>query len=52
MVVAEYTGGKQPQVDINDIASGRRFWIATYRVSGKREARAVAVKFNAKPWNF
>lgn len=52
ITAAEYTAGKQPQVNINIIKNGRRSWVATYRVTGKREARKVAAQFNAQPWNF
>lgn len=52
VIAAKYTAGKTPVLNINRIENGRRFWLATYRVNGKREARKVAAQFNAKPWNF
>lgn len=55
MTVAEFTNGSKArpaQVAINEIVGGRRRQISTHTVSGKREARAVAAQFNAKPWNF
>lgn len=55
ILAAEFTNGSKarpPQVVINRIADGRREWIATATVAGKREARAIAAQFNAKPWNF
>jgi len=51
-IAAEYTSGKQPRLSITQIENGRRTFLSTHPVSGKREARAVAAKFNAKPWNF
>lgn len=55
ILAAEFTSGstvRPAQVVINRIADGRREWIATATVAGKREARAIAAQFNAKPWNF
>lgn len=55
VIAAEFTNGgarRLATLDITRIRDGRRERIATYEVSGKREARAVAATLNAKPWNF
>jgi hypothetical protein len=55
MLAAEFTNGSKArpaQVAITEIANGRRRTISTHQVDGKREARAIAAHFNAKPWNF
>lgn len=51
-IAAEYTGGKRPTLDITAISDGRRTPLATHFVTGKREARALAVSLGATPWNF
>lgn len=55
MIAAEYTNGTakvSPMLFITKIENGRREYINGYSVSGKREARKLAVQLNAKPWNF
>ena len=50
---AHYTQGKQPTLSIAITRDGRRAWIVLDRkVAGKREARQVAKKYDATPWNF
>jgi len=53
MLEAHYTQGKQPTVCIARTVNGQREWrLIGIKVSGKREARAVAKAYNAEPWNF
>jgi hypothetical protein len=53
MTEAHYTTGKQPTVCIAQTFNGDRTWLVTrIPVAGKREARAIAAKYNATPWNF
>ena len=52
ITAAEYTTGKQPMLAITIIANGTRERVSVHPVKGKREARALALKLNAKPWNF
>jgi len=55
ILAAEYTTGskaRSAQVAINLIRDGRRQSLHVQAVSGKREARAIAVEFGAHPWNF
>lgn len=53
MLEAHYTSGKQPTVSFASTSNGRRNWVKErIPVSGKREARAIAAKFDATPWNF
>ena len=52
---AEYTNGTakiSPMLFITKIENGRREYLNSYAVSGKREARKLANELNAKPWNF
>ena len=49
---AEYTGGKRPTLDITEIANGRRTYLQTHHVTGRREARKLAIELGATPWNF
>jgi hypothetical protein len=39
-------------LQINEIANGRRTFLKTLGVSGKAEARKLAVAAGATPWNF
>lgn len=53
MTQAHYTAGKQPTLDILEIINGQRAWLLVgIKVSGKREARAIATAHGATPWNF
>ena len=65
MLIAYYYPGSQNEhaaVDIYRLAdtparlytpeNARLEHVETREVSGKREARAVAIDLNAKPWNF
>jgi hypothetical protein len=55
VLAAEYTQGgasRSPVLDLNRIVDGHRTHVISFRVSGKREARAVAKQYGAKPWNF
>lgn len=55
MIAAEYTNPTKKisaMLWITKIENGRRELLESYSVSGKREARQIAAKHNAKPWNF
>ena len=55
MIAAEYTNGTakiSPMLFITKIENGRREYLRSFSVSGKREARQLANELNAKPWNF
>ena len=53
MLEAHYTSGKQPTLCIAKTVNGQRNWLKErIPVAGKREARAIAAKFDATPWNF
>lgn len=55
MIAAEYTNGTakiSPMLFITKIENGRREFLQSHAVSGKREARKLAAELNAKPWNF
>jgi ribosomal protein L35AE/L33A len=49
---AHYTQGKQPTVQFASTYNGRRLWGRIIKVTGKREARKLAIARNATPWNF
>ncbi len=53
MLEAHYTTGKQPLLDfMHRFQDGARVVLETVPVSGKREARKLAVARGATPWNF
>lgn len=55
MLVAEYTRGGSVHpatVDLNRIICGHRTNVISFNVSSKREARELAKRYGAKPWNF
>ena len=52
MLEAHYTTGKQPTVCIALTINGYRNWLDTVPVTGKREARKIAIARGATPWNF
>lgn len=55
ILAAEFTkgGSGRPSIlDINRIIDGRRTPVISFRVATKREARDVAKRYGAKPWNF
>ena len=52
MTEAHYTTGKQPTLAFAVTTNGRREWLGTIAVAGKREARKVAAAHGATPWNF
>ena len=52
MLEAHYTTGKQPTVCFSLTINGYRNWLDTVPVTGKREARKLAVARGATPWNF
>jgi len=55
VLAAEYTVGSKrypPTLCINRIAGGQRSNVASFNVSGKREARQIAKQHGATPWNF
>ena len=52
ILAAEYTTGKQPTLSFTEISNGRRTYLKTVPVSGKREARQMAAQFGYTPWNF
>ena len=55
VLAAEFTsrGRNYPAtLYINRIVDGRRSNIIAFNVSGKREARKLAERYGAQPWNF
>lgn len=55
MLAAEFTNGSKARpavLTLNRIANGRRDLVASFAVTGKREARQLAAQHGAKPWNF
>ena len=53
IIAAEYTKCKVGGIlTINEIRHGRRKFINHTTVSGRREARMLAVQQGASPWNF
>lgn len=55
ILAAEYTKGGRVHpatLDINRIVDGRRWNVITFNVASKREAREVAKRYGAEPWNF
>jgi hypothetical protein len=53
IIAAEYyTSKRGALLDINLISNGERKLLHTQPVSGKREARNIAVQYGASPWNF
>lgn len=55
ILAAEYTSkgrGFPATLHINKIVDGRRWKVIGFNVSGKREARELAQRYGAKPWNF
>jgi hypothetical protein len=52
---AEFTNGSKrrpPVLTLNVIANGERKFHSVYEVANKREARSIAAKLGATPWNF
>ena len=49
---AHYTTGKQPTLSFAVTTNGRRDWLDTVPVAGKREARQVIAARGAVAWNF
>jgi len=49
---AHYTTGKQPTLSFAITTNGRRDWLDTVPVAGKREARQVIAARGAVAWNF
>jgi len=55
VLAAEYTSGgrtSSPTLDINLIEDGRRTRVSAHPVTGKRDARRLAIVLGATPWNF
>ena len=55
ILAAEFTSrgrGLPATLDINRIIDGRRSRVISFSVGGKREARKLAERYGAKPWNF
>lgn len=53
VLAAEYTrAAKGGVLSFCEIDGGRRKWLGSQNVAGKREARALAAAQNATPWNF
>lgn len=56
VLAAEFTTGstrRNPTLTLNRIAGGRREFVARHSIiGGKREARALALRLGATPWNF
>ena len=49
-----YPGGRRGDatLDLNRIADGFRTRVISFHVKSKREARELAKRYDAKPWNF
>ena len=55
VTAAEYyqkSGAKPAVLHINKIVDGYRTLLAGFNVSGKAEARRLAKRYGAIPWNF
>ena len=55
VLAAEFTsrGRKAPAtLTLNRIIDGRRTKVIGFNVAGKREARELAKRYGATPWNF
>jgi hypothetical protein len=53
MIIADYTATKKfKQLDISHLVDGQRILISRHNVTGKVDARRLAISLNAKPWNF
>ena len=55
ILAAEYTTGTNrypPTLYINRIISGHRSNVIAFNVKNKREARELAKRYGATPWNF
>lgn len=55
MLIAEYTVRTKrfpATLDLNVLIDGRRTNFTTFSVANKREARALATRYGAEPWNF
>ena len=55
ILAAEFTSrgkGLPATLDINRIIDGRRSNVISFSVGGKREARKLAERYGARPWNF
>ena len=53
--IADYTAPTKRRdgvLTISVLSDGRRHFICEHKVDGKRTARAVALQYDATPWNF
>ena len=53
--IADYTAPTKRRdgvLTISVLTDGRRHFICEHAVDGRRAARAVALQYDAKPWNF
>jgi hypothetical protein len=46
------SGKRAGVVDIDRVVDGHRSHIISFAVATKREARELAKRYNAEPWNF
>lgn len=51
-IAAYFYSGKKPVLDIVAIVNGRTEPLQSVPVSGRREARKLALENGATPWNF
>jgi hypothetical protein len=55
ILAAEYTNGSKTRpatLHLNRIIDGHRTPFMGFNVTGKREARGLAKRYGATPWNF
>ena len=55
VLTANYYPGsatRAPVLDLVQIIDGHRSPVMSFNVKNKREGRAVAKTYNARPWNF
>lgn len=55
VLTANYYSGsatRAPVLDLVQIIDGRRNPVMSFNVKNKREGRAVAKTYGARPWNF
>ena len=55
ILAAEFTTGSKRRASVltlNIIANGERQFVREFAVTGKREARQLAARHSATPWNF
>ena len=55
VLAAEFTSRSRTRpatLTLNRIIDGRRTFVTEFAVANRREARALANTYHAKPWNF